>query len=227
MPFIVVITKAMTDEGFQECVSKEFQIPKEKVIRVRAKEQKIDGTNFTIPTMGLKELVNLTSNLIPEGTKNAFAAVQKVDLKYKILKCQAAIGSCAAGAAAIGAAPIPFADCIFLIPLQVTMLSIISFLFGLKLDKGFLGSLISSVTGCSLATCGGTKLAAKLFQIFKIIPGVDIVSGAICGGTAVTLTTTMGEIYMGVLLLLTENGKKPTTDEILNEFKKRLKEKKK
>ena len=66
----------MTDEGFQECVSKQFQIPKEKVIRVRAKEQKIDGTNFTIPTMGLKELVNLTSNLIPEGTKNAFAAVQ-------------------------------------------------------------------------------------------------------------------------------------------------------
>ena len=227
VPFIVVITKAMTDGGFRECVIREFNIPQERVIRVRAKEQIVDGINLIIPTMGLKELVSLTSNLIPEGTKNAFAAAQIVDLKYKILKCQGVIGAYAASAAALGAAPIPFSDCICLIPVQIAMLATISYLFDLELDKGFLGSLISSVTGCSLATLGGTKLVNKLIQFFKIIPGVGIVSDAICGGTAFTLTTSIGEIYMGTLSILTKNGKKPTKDEIMMEFKKKLKEKQK
>ena len=226
VPFIVVITKAMSDNGFRQCVSKEFEIPENKVIRVRAKELKLDEGGFIIPTIGLKELVSLTSTLIPEATKNAFAAAQKVDLKYKILKCQAIIGTSAVGAAALGAAPIPFSDCICLIPLQVVMLTTISYLFGLNFDKGFFGSLVSSVSGCSLATCGGTKVVAKLFQFFKTIPGVGIISGFICGGTAFTLTSTIGEIYMGVIILLIEDGKKPTMKEIMSEFKKRLKDKK-
>ena len=225
IPFIIIITKAITDNGFKDEISKLMETPIEKIIRVRAKEQKVDGTNFTIPTFGLEELVNLTNELIPEGAKNAFAAAQIVNLKYKILKCQAAIGAGAAAAALLGAVPIPFSDCILLIPVQVSMLATISYLFGLKLDKGFLGSLISTVTGCSIATLGGTKLVATLFQFFKIVPGVNIAANIITGSTAAGLTTTIGEIYMGVLSLLTKNGKKPTNDEIIKEFKKRFEEK--
>ena len=224
VPFIIVITKAITDNGFKDEVSILMDIPKEKIIRVRAKEQIVDGTDFIIPSIGLEELVKLTNELIPEGAKNAFAAAQKVDLKYKILKCQGAIGIGAAAAAALGAVPIPFSDCILLIPVQVTMLASISFFFDLKLDKGFLGSMISSVSGCSVATFSGTKLATKLIQFFKVVPGVGILADVINAGTASTLTTTIGEIYMGVLLLLIKNGKKPTPDEILKEFKKKFEE---
>ena len=84
--------------------------------------------------------------------------------------------------------------------------------------------MISSVSGCSVATFGGTKLATKLIQFFKVVPGVGILADVINAGTASTLTTTIGEIYMGVLLLLIKNGKKPTPDEILKEFKKKFEE---
>ena len=227
MPFIIIITKAITDNGFKDEVSKLMETPIEKIIRVRAKEQKVDGTNFIIPNFGLEELVKLTNELIPEGTKNAFAAAQIVDLKYKLLKCQGAIGAGAAAAALLGAVPIPFSDCILLIPVQVSMLATITYLFGLKVDKGILSSLVSTVTGCSVATLGGTRLATKLFQFFKVIPGVNIAANVITGATASSLTTAIGEIYMGVLSLLTKNGKKPTNDEIIKEFKKRFEEKSK
>ena len=112
-----------------------------------------------------------------------------------------------------------------IIPTQIAMLSTISYLFNMKLDKGFLGSLISSVTGCSASTLGGRKLAIKLFDFYKVIPGVNLIADVINGATAATLTTTLGEVYMGVLAYLTKDGKIPTTDEILKEFKKRFNEK--
>ena len=199
-----------------------MEIPEEKIIRVRAKEQIVDGADFIIPTLGLKELVKFINELLPEGAKNAFAAAQKVDLKYKILKCEGVIATGAA-AAALGAVPIPFSDCVLLIPVQVTMLAAISFFFDLKLDKGFLGSMISSVSGCSIAIFGGTKLAAKLMQFFKVVPGVGIIANVITGGTAFNLTTTIGEIYMGVLLLLTKNGKNQQLMKYWKNLKKSLK----
>ena len=99
VPYTVVITKVMNDNGFSDVVCKEMNIPKKNIVRVRAKELKVDGINIEIPIFGLQDLINLTYELIPEATKNAFAAVQKVDLKFKLIKCQAAIGVSAAAAA--------------------------------------------------------------------------------------------------------------------------------
>ena len=175
-----------------------MDIPEEKIIRVRAKEQNVDGTDFIIPALGLEELVKLTNELIPEGAKNAFAAVQKVNLKFKILKCQGVIATNAALAAGLGAVPIPFSDWFLLIPVQIEMLALISYFFDLKLYNGFLGSIISSVNGGSLTIFGGTKLCSKLMQFFKAVPGVGIIADVITGETAFVLTATIGEIYMGV-----------------------------
>ena len=224
VPYIVVITKVIYDNGFSDVVCKEMNILKKNIVRVRALKQKVDGTNHEYPIFGLQDLINLTYELIPEATKNAFVAAQKVDLKFKLIKCQAAIGVGAAAAAACGAVPIPFSDCILLIPVQVAMLSIISILFNMKLEKGFYGSLISSVIGCPASIFGGRKLAYKLIRFFKVIPGVNLIADVITGATAATLTTTLGEVYMGVLAYLTKDGKIPTTDEILKEFKKRFNE---
>lgn len=60
VPYIIVITKAITDNAFKKEVSKLMDIPKEKIIRERAKEQNVDGTDFIIPAIGLEELVKLT-----------------------------------------------------------------------------------------------------------------------------------------------------------------------
>ena len=99
VPFIVVLTIAIIDNGFSDVVCKEMNISKKNIVRVRAKELKVKGTNFKIPIFGLQDLINLTYELIPEATKNAFAANQKLDLKFKLIKCQAAIGVSAAAAA--------------------------------------------------------------------------------------------------------------------------------
>jgi len=160
-----------------------MDIPEEKIIKVRAKEQNVDGTDFIIPAIGLEELFKLTNEFIPEGAKNAFAAVQKVNLKFKILKCQGVIAANAALATGLGAVPILFSDC-FLIPVQIEMLALISYFFDLKLYNEFLGSIISSVSGGSLTIFGGTKLSSKLMQFFKAIPGVGIIADVITGATS-------------------------------------------
>lgn len=65
---------------------------------------------------------------------------------------------------------------------------------------------------------GWTKHSSQLFQFLKIF-SVWIISNTIYGGAAFTLTTSMEEIYKGVLVILTEDEKKPTADEIMKELK--------
>ena len=61
--------------------------------------------------------------------------------------------------------------------------------------------------------------------LLKLIPGVGTVVGAtISEATAGTLTTVLGEIYVGTLTALfsASNGEPPTADAIEKEFKMHL-----
>ena len=72
--------------------------------------------------------------------------------------------------------PIPFCDCFYLIPVQVTMFATISYLFGLKLDKGLLFTIVFSALSCTLTASSMSKLSEKLIEYFlRFIPGLEIV----------------------------------------------------
>jgi uncharacterized protein (DUF697 family) len=147
--------------------------------------------------MGLESLVDVTSEVIPEGKRRALAAAQKASLGYKKAQAHKIVASAATAAAGAGATPIPFSDAVFLAPIQVGMIAGITSVFGLQLSKGTLSTLVASGIGVSGATFAGRAIVVNLI---KLIPGGGaLVGGAISAATASTLTVALGESYIAVL----------------------------
>ncbi len=220
MPVIGVITKARSDNGFRAEVQR--LLPQARnVIRIRAVPEELDD-GHTLPIMNLRELVELTAEIIPEAQKRAFAAAQKASLDYKTKIGHGIVATAAVAAAAAGATPIPFSDAVLLIPIQIGMLAGLTAAFGVDLSKGFLASLVASAGGTTAATFAGRALVANLI---KLVPGGgSLVGGAISGATAMALTTALGEIYMLALahLFIESGGEAPSEGDVLQEFKRRL-----
>ncbi|HVC99282.1 MAG TPA: GTPase [Pirellulales bacterium] len=219
MPVVVVITQVRSDAGFRAKVQSLLPIAR-NVMRVRAFPEELDG-GHVIPQTGLRELIDLTNELVPEGQRRAFTAAQKVDIALKKRQSHIIVAGAATAAAAAGAAPIPFADAIVIVPIQVGMLAGITATFGLSLDEGLLTSVVASMVGGSGATVVGRAIVGALL---KFVPGVGTLAGGlISAGTAAALTTALGEMYIATLELLfnRHNGEPPTADEVVKTFKQR------
>jgi uncharacterized protein (DUF697 family)/GTP-binding protein EngB required for normal cell division len=220
VPLVVVITKARSDQGFRSKV--EELVPEARnVARVRALHE-VDDEGHELPPRGLKELVDVTMEILPEGHRNAMAAAQKVALDQKRTRAHAAVAAAATTAAGIGATPIPFSDALLLVPVQIGMLATITGIFGLSLTEGFLVTLLSGAVTAVGATVVGQQLASGLL---KLLPGAgSVAGGAIAAATAAALTTTFGEAYVAVLheLFQKSGGEPPTLDAISKAFRDRL-----
>jgi len=221
MPVIGVITKARADAGFKAQVQQ--LLPETKnVIRVRAMAEELDEGQVLLP-MGLAELVEATVEVIPESFRRAFVAAQIASVQQKKSEARKIVLTAATAAAAAGAAPIPFADAAVLVPLQVGMLAKISSVFGLGLSAAFLSTLVASSAGATGATIVGRAVASNLL---KLIPGAGtLLGGAISAATAGAITTTLGELYIATLVSIftDKSGQAPGTEDVVREFKKRLK----
>ncbi len=121
---IAVITKARSDNGFRAVVQRLIPTAR-NVVRVRALAETLDDGHRLEP-FGLEELVDLTNEVVPEGQRAAFIASQKVSLEQKRAVALRRVAESAALAAAFAATPVPFAQAIGLIPIQVAMLARIS-----------------------------------------------------------------------------------------------------
>ena len=218
IPVVAVITKANADKGFRTEVLKLLPTVR-NAVRVRAIEEELDG-GIVLPSMGLRDLIDLTMQVVPEGLKRAFTAAQKIDIELKKTKSHKIVVGSALSAAGIGAAPIPFADAIAIVPIQIGMLAGISATFGLSIDESFfyttIGSILSGVGG----TLAGKAIAANLL---KMLPGAgSVAGGVIAGATAGLLTTTIGDTYITVLVKLFKdnNGEQPKPEEVADAFNK-------
>ncbi len=202
IPAVAVITKARSDQGFRDTVRALLPTAR-NVARVRALAE-VEDDGHALAPQGLAELIELTSTLVPEAQKTAFAAVQRVNLALKRARAQRYVVAAATAAATIGAVPIPFADAIALVPVQVGMLAGISVAFGLPVGPGFLSTLIGSSFVGLAGTLGGRAIVSGLL---KLVPGAgSVLGGAIAATTAAVLTTTFGELYLAVLGRLFESN---------------------
>jgi small GTP-binding protein len=220
MPVVGVITKSRSDNGFKNEVQK--LLPNAKnVIRIRALKETLDD-GHQLPRMGLKELVDLSLELIPDAFQNAFVAAQKASLEQKIKYSRYIINTAIGAAGLTGGMPIPMSDAPIIVIEQIGMLAGISAVWGLDLNKSFLSTLIGSLVGCAGATVLGKTIVANLL---KLIPGAGtILGGAISSATAISLTKSLGEIYLKTLKILfkEDDGNRPTPKEIVNKFNKLL-----
>ncbi len=218
MPVIIVITKARSDQKFHATVQQLLPLAR-NVIRTQAIQEELDDGHIVHP-MGLKELVDLTMQLVPEGQKRAFTAAQKVDINLKKNQSHKIVAGAAASAAGIAAAPIPFSDAIAIVPIQIGMIAGITATFGLEFNQSFLSSIVASVVTGSGATLAGRAIVSGLL---KLIPGVgSVVGGTIAAAAAAALTTAFGEAYIATLALLfvSNNGEQPTSEKVVEAFRK-------
>ncbi len=220
MPVIGVITKSRSDQGFRAEVQR--LLPRSRnIINVRAIAETLDDSELVLPPKGLKELVELTAEVIPEGQRRAFGAAQKASIGYKKKLAHGIVAGAAVTALAIGASPIPFTQALVLAPVQIGMLAGISAVFGLELSTAFLTTLVGSVTGPVAATLAGQALVAELL---KFLPGTNVVGMAVSGATAAVLTTMVGEAYLATLVALfaSGDGEPPSAQEVQAAFRDRL-----
>lgn len=146
-----------------------------------------EGDDFTGQVEhGLKDLVDATFRVAPEGVEAAFAAAQKIDLGRKRKQAKEAVRLAAALALTVGAVPIPVADAGLLVPIQLGMMARVAAIYGVKAETATLASTVATTLA---ATAGKSAVVGLL----KLIPGAGtIVGGTISAGVASTFTMAVG-----------------------------------
>lgn len=168
------------------------------IINIMAKDYKVSD-DYTINSFGLKELVGLSLEAIPEETRRAFNNAQQADIDRKAQEAARWAKKYVAAAFGIGFTPIPFADASLLVPMQVTVIAHITAIFGISLDKSSLVSLVAAIGGTGGATVLGRSIVSN---IMKFVPGANMAGGAISGATAALVTSALAGSYIKVLSVI-------------------------
>ena len=127
------------------------------------------------------------NHLNDDNLKAGFIIAQIADLNKKEDKANDRIKMYAAGAAAIGAIPIPIPDAILLTTLQVQMASDIFSVYGLDAK---MSNTVKNIVGSRVVSMLGKTVAGNLI---KLIPGFgSIVGASINAGVASSITWSLG-----------------------------------
>lgn len=225
IPVVIVLTKGFPKKDAKEFKKKieELNLNCRGIVPVLAQplcDDDDDDEYIEIPSYGLKNLVELTYQILPNGVKRSFNNAQKVHIDQKVKEARKWMVGYVTGCGVIGASPIPFSDAPLLAAAQLAMITHITTIFGLEMDKALLTSIIGSFAGISGATITGRTLVAN---ILKFIPGIGTTAGNIISvSVAISVTTALGLAYINVLKYILEEeakGLKVSADEISEKMK--------
>ena len=167
IPIVIVLTKAIGPKAFEAEVRR--IVPEAKaVVRVLAEDWGDD--EHRRPRFGLQDLIRATHDLLPEATKNAFDAVQRVVMERKRSRALAAVMAAAGTAAAAAATPIPLADAAAVLAVDISMIAGVSVIMGVQMSRDNSMTIAASVVGAMTVTVGGRLIAG---EILKLIPGME------------------------------------------------------
>lgn len=223
LPVIVVLTEAMGQhaEVFKTYID-QLNLHIVGVLPIMA-ETFIISETMTIPQSGLKELIALTFDVLPEDSRKAFINAQQVDIERKAKAARRWARSYVATTFGVGFVPIPFSDATLLVPMQITMMSHITAIFGVSLDRASVATILGAIGGTSGATYLGRYIVSNLV---KLIPGAGTVAGGIISGTtASVLTSALAMSYIEVLTLMAKRelkGEAVSLSEISQAMKENL-----
>ena len=177
IPVIGVFTKreSKRESNFVNKVVEDNLLPEAKaIVRVRSitEEVEIEDNLVELKPKGAEELLEETYKYMSEGRRNAIKKAQTAVLKDRIeamsKEADVLTNWYAAGAAAIGATPLPFADSLALAALQTKMVVDINTVY--RVDAGthtFTDIAAALITITGVAQVG--KLAAGLLKVIPVI----------------------------------------------------------
>jgi len=218
IPVIVVITKALFNRGLEKII-KEYCPLIKGIIRVRA-EKFVFEEGVELPSLNLSKLVELTNDVLDEGMKNAFIASQKVQWE---LKFEIAFNTIENSKKRIQKKMyIPFNQSRCIINELVRMITEISSLYGLELERESIISIVKTIYD------GKNKNARYItLNILKFIPIVNIKAKRITGNEAAESIEQIGILYLKAVInaykntnydSLTKNDLLISLDSILREY---------
>ena len=144
------------------------------------------------PAHGLKDVLDATFQVAPDGVAEALTAAQQIDTARKARQAQGYIAAAATTAAGAALIPIPFSDAATLVPIQLGMMAKIAQLYTIKFDRAALMAVASTTaaTSAGRATFGG---------LLKMVPGAgSIAGGMLSAGVASSFTYAMGQAWLAV-----------------------------
>lgn len=228
IPVVIILTQSIGEPAklFKEYIEA-LNLPIYGVISIMAEDFKVTE-EFSVPAFGLKELIELSLEIIPEEAKKAFNNAQQVDIARKAIAARTWALRYIATSFGVGFLPIPFSDASVLVPMQVTLLAHITAIFGISMDKSTIASLVAAIGGTGGATFAGRYIVSN---VIKMIPGAGtVVGGVISGSTAAIITTALSMSYIEVLAIIAageKDGKYPDLKNIeglmKEKFQSRLK----
>lgn len=229
IPVIVVLTQSVFDNSVEmEKQIDSLNLDIRGIQRVIAEPFKVG--DFIVEQRGLKELMEVTYQVLPEGVRRSFNNAQRVDIEHKAKEARKWALGYISTTFGVGFTPIPFSDAAILAPLQVGMIAHITTIFGVKIERALMTSIVSSVGGITGATFLGRTVVSNLL---KLIPGAGtVVGGLISGSTASIITTGLAFSYIEVMKVVARDeyeGRMTNNEEIAkmmrNELEKQLRKK--
>ena len=158
---------------------------------------KFRGETHEQQSFGLEDLIEVMEKALPNELQDTLQNLQKVSLESKKNSAHKIVAFTVTAAGGIGAAPIPLSDAFLLVTAQLEMLRKITVIFGIDVDANTMKILLSATLGVGGATLFGR---AAVTAILKCIPGAgSLVGGAIAAGTAMLITTALGEAYIKLM----------------------------
>jgi GTP-binding protein EngB required for normal cell division/uncharacterized protein (DUF697 family) len=215
IPFIVVVTKSFDDAGALEEKVREMIGADVPVVNVLAEEKA--SRAGTIPTEGLENLLEQTSQLISEARRRALDAAQVVSWKRKDAQARMIIALAMTAAGSSTFVPVPGGQIMALAGVQGKMMHDLDVLAGFTPN-----SMMKYVkmAGLTAARSGGLKLfQLGLAQALKVFPGFGSAVGVAVGaGVGGTITGALGYAYWNAAKLAATSGKLVTADEFARAF---------
>ena len=231
VPIIIVLTQSLSKKKAQALRKTllDENLDVVQIVPVLAQDYELED-DHVLKSYGLNELIQVMSEILPNELAETLQNVQIASLDQKKRHAQAVVATTTLAATGVGAAPIPFSDCVVLVPFELSMIASITVIFGFNINKSILTAFLSSTIGAGGATVLGKTIVTNLI---KFIPGAGtVLGGAISAGTAGVITAALGEAYIRIMELIfkgemsiddlsTKKGKEEMATLFKNELKKK------
>lgn len=196
IPVIVVLTKSydLIEANLLKTKIEELISVTKGVILVLAKETESQQI------FGIEELIELTVDNLSEGLQMSFIHSQEASIKVKHNESIKVVTATMAANFGTGFSPVIGTDAPIMMASQSLMITKITSIYGIDIDKQKIETALASMLGVYGAMISGKSIASG---IAKMVPGVGTLGGGlISGGVGMVITGALGYAYIELMELV-------------------------
>lgn len=196
IPVILVLTKCydLTEAKLLRKQIEQLVLDAKDAILVLAKE----SDNQSV--FGIEELIQTTVDWLPEGLQTSFINSQEASVNIKHNEALKIVTGTMAANFGTGFTPVPGADAPVMMASQSMMITKITSIYGIDIDKQKIETALAGMLGVYAAMISGKAIAGG---ITKMIPGIGTIAGGlISGGVGMVITGALGFAYMELMELV-------------------------